>query len=203
MTRIRSVSAIQFTQEQVRTLTGASVETVRHWRKAVPYLAEKSGKAARFSFSDVVALAITHELVRTFGVQIASVGIGIDSLFRLLSQRTTSCSMAVQYSSRKETPHCATLHNPFGTRLRLPVGLFPSDRLSQGSRAPSCLRSARTIAKLHSRFLRGSSGVAREPRALAARSASHRLLARRRTGAWSAAWRDGSTFASPQSRLRS
>ena len=86
ITRIRSVSAIQFTQEQVRTLTGASVETVRHWRKAVPYLAEKSGKAARFSFSDVVALAITHELVRTFGVQIASVGIGIDSLFRLLSQ---------------------------------------------------------------------------------------------------------------------
>ena len=83
---MRSVSAIQFTQEQVRTLTGASVETVRHWRKAVPYLAEKSGKAARFAFSDVVALAITHELVRTFGVQIASVGIGIDSLFRLLSQ---------------------------------------------------------------------------------------------------------------------
>jgi hypothetical protein len=54
-----TVSTIQFTQEQARTLTDVSVETIRHWRKVVPSLANKPGKSARFTFSDVVGLAVT------------------------------------------------------------------------------------------------------------------------------------------------
>jgi hypothetical protein len=84
-TEISSVSPIRFTQEQVRVLTGASIETVRHWRRTIPYLSEKTGKAARFTFSEVVAMAITHELIRHFGVQITTISGAIDSLFRLLS----------------------------------------------------------------------------------------------------------------------
>ena len=35
-TSMQADTAIQFTQDQMRTLTGVSTETVRHWRKAVP-----------------------------------------------------------------------------------------------------------------------------------------------------------------------
>ncbi|XXG31425.1 MAG: hypothetical protein WJ306_02195 [Ferrovum myxofaciens] len=68
-----------------RTLTGVSVETVRHWRKAIPYLSSKTGKVARFTFADLLGLAVTHELVNSFGVHIATLSAGVDSLFRLLA----------------------------------------------------------------------------------------------------------------------
>ena len=79
------ISAIQFTQDQTRTLTGVSVETMRHWRRAIPYLSSKTGKAARYTFADLLGLAVTHELVNTFGVHIATLSAGVDSLFRLLA----------------------------------------------------------------------------------------------------------------------
>ena len=79
------ITAIQFTQEQARTLTGVSVETIRHWRKTVPYLANKPGKSARFTFADVVGLAVTQEL-NNIGVRIASVSVGVEALFQLLAQ---------------------------------------------------------------------------------------------------------------------
>lgn len=84
------VSAIQFTQDQARMLAGVSVETVRHWRKTIPYLSSKTGKSARFSFSDLLGLAVANELVNSFGVHIAAVSAGADSLFRLLA----ACSPA-------------------------------------------------------------------------------------------------------------
>ncbi len=80
------MSTIQFTQEQARTLTGVSAETIRHWRKAVPYLAAKSGKSARFTFADVVGLAVTREVITTFGVHIGSVNVGVNALFQLLAE---------------------------------------------------------------------------------------------------------------------
>lgn len=79
------ITAIQFTQDQTRTLAGVSAETVRHWRKTIPYLSSKTGKAARFSFTDLVGLAVTNELVKSFGVHIAAVSSGVDALFALLA----------------------------------------------------------------------------------------------------------------------
>lgn len=79
------ITAIQFTQDQTRALTGVSVETVRHWRKTIPYLSSKAGKAARFSFTDLLGLAITNELVNSLGVHIATVSTGVDALFRILA----------------------------------------------------------------------------------------------------------------------
>ena len=66
-------------------LTGVSVETVRHWRRAIPYLSSKTGKAARFSFTDLLGLAVTNELVNSFGVHITTLSAGVDALFRLLT----------------------------------------------------------------------------------------------------------------------
>lgn len=74
-----------YTQEQARAITGIGQETLRHWRKVVPYLAIKSGKAARFSFSDLVGLLVTRRVTERLGVNISQVQGGIDCLFRLLA----------------------------------------------------------------------------------------------------------------------
>jgi len=90
----------------MRTLTGVSVETVRHWRKTVPYLSPKTGKAARFSFADLLGLAVTNELVSSLGVHIGTVSVGVDALFRLLATASlTSFDGAVVFI----TPTTATL----------------------------------------------------------------------------------------------
>jgi hypothetical protein len=79
---------VDFTQDQARSLAGVPVETLRHWRKAIPYLSSKVGKATRFSFSEVVALAVTRELVETFGVHIATLSAAVDAMFSLVTETT-------------------------------------------------------------------------------------------------------------------
>jgi len=80
-----ALATIQFTQEQARDIAEVSPGDVRAWRKAVPYLADKPGKAARFTFADLVGLAITSELTRRFGVRISDIGSSVDRLFRELA----------------------------------------------------------------------------------------------------------------------
>ena len=101
-----SVTAIQFTQDQMRALTGVSAETVRHWRKTIPYLGSKTGKAARFSFADLLGLAVTNELVSSLGVHIGTVSMGVDALFRLLADSSAS---VLEGSVALVTPVAASL----------------------------------------------------------------------------------------------
>lgn len=139
------VTAIQFTQDQMRTLTGVSAETVRHWRKTIPYLATKTGKAARFSFADLLGLAVTHALVTSLGVHIGTVSVGVDALFRLLSNSTapileggvaliTPTAAILRESANwsigaAAEPTLAIALDPLISRLQqnvLPVAPFPS-----------------------------------------------------------------------------
>lgn len=85
-----SVRIIQFTQDQARMITGIPPETLRHWRKIVPYLARRSGKAARFTFSDLVGLAVTREVIDTFGVSITTMQPSVETLFRVLADSQPS-----------------------------------------------------------------------------------------------------------------
>jgi len=84
------LQTIQFTQEQVRELAGVSPGEVRAWRKSVGYLAAKPGKAARFTFADILGLAITRRLTGDFHVRISDIGGSVDALFRALSETRPS-----------------------------------------------------------------------------------------------------------------
>jgi hypothetical protein len=109
-------STIQFTQEQARTLTGVSVETVRHWRKTIPYLATKSGKSTRFTFADLIGLAVTNTLVGSLGVHIATLSGGIDALFRMLA---TMGPASLNQGIVLVTATNALLYNPEVDQLNL------------------------------------------------------------------------------------
>ena len=85
-----SPKTIQFTQEQARALAGVSLGEVRAWRKAVNYLAAKPGKAARFTFADILGLAITRQITGDFHVRISDIGDSMDALFHALSEARPS-----------------------------------------------------------------------------------------------------------------
>lgn len=146
---IPEVIAIQFTQDQTRTLTGVSVETVRHWRKAIPYLSSKTGKAARFSFTDLLGLAITNELVNSFGVHIAAMSAGVDALFRLLAMSgPTSLDGAVVFVTATEAILREAGPDGIGqvpAKPALTIALAPLITRIQQRMLPAMLVSSQTV----------------------------------------------------------
>ena len=88
--KMATIQSIRFTQEQARIAVGLAPEALRHWRKVVPYLAEHTGKSARFTFADLLGLATTNQLVSTLGVSIGSARVAVEAMFRLLAGTRTS-----------------------------------------------------------------------------------------------------------------
>lgn len=72
---------MQFTQIQVRTAMGFSPETLRHWRSVIPYLKERQGRQANFSFGDLVSLAVLRCLVDDLGLGIGQFSESAEHLF--------------------------------------------------------------------------------------------------------------------------
>lgn len=120
------IKTIHFTQEQARDVVGVSAEKLRHWRKVVPYLQRKAGKSARFSFADLLGLAITLEVVDRLGVGIAMVRGGIDELFDLLD-----------HTDLARFGHMVALVSPAGARLCGP-GEVPWSELGEAAIAVPC-----------------------------------------------------------------
>lgn len=82
-----SATTIQYTGEQARTFAGVSPEAWRHWRKVIPCLAKKTGKSARFSAGELVALAALAAAVHTLDIGIAKFAERWDELFNLCTQQ--------------------------------------------------------------------------------------------------------------------
>ena len=61
---------VHYTQAQMRETVGLSLETYRHWRRVLPPLATKGGRAACFSIGDLVAASILNRLTETAGVRV-------------------------------------------------------------------------------------------------------------------------------------
>lgn len=85
-----AATAIHFTPEQARTLAGVTPESWRHWRKAIPHLNAKRGKAARFSISEIVALSILCQTVGELGVGVGRTAAAWNQLFQLCAAERPS-----------------------------------------------------------------------------------------------------------------
>lgn len=64
------INPVHYTQAQVRETVGLSLETYRHWRRVLPPLVAKGGRAACFSIGDLMATSILHRLTETAGVRV-------------------------------------------------------------------------------------------------------------------------------------
>lgn len=80
-------NTIQYTGEQARSFAGVSPEAWRHWRKVVPSLSAKSGKKARFSAGELIALAIVAAAVGPLNVRVSGFAKRWDELFALCAQQ--------------------------------------------------------------------------------------------------------------------
>lgn len=74
---------MRYTQGQVRDLLNVPVETLRRWRDGLSVLARHKGHGPTFSPGDVVALALTADLVNIYGVRVNTLAARLDELFEL------------------------------------------------------------------------------------------------------------------------
>jgi hypothetical protein len=72
-----------YTQGQVRDLLDVPVETLRRWRDGLSALARHKGHGPTFSPGDVVALALTADLVNIYGIRVNTLAARLDELFEL------------------------------------------------------------------------------------------------------------------------
>jgi hypothetical protein len=123
-----------YTQEQARSGTGIGQEALRHWRKHVPYLAAKSGKAARFSFGDLVGLAVTRELTDGLGISISQVHDGVELLFHALARETIIRPGSVALLQGKLSLLIGA-DSQLSVLSRAPAALIPLDPIIENLRA--------------------------------------------------------------------
>lgn len=122
-----ALTTIQFTQEQARDIAEVSPGDLRAWRKAVQYLADKPGKAARFTFADLVGLVVTSELTNRFGVRISDIGSSVDRLFHELADARPAHLEGFVVLINSASAHLLTISN-FSTReIREPTLVVPCD----------------------------------------------------------------------------
>lgn len=74
---------MQYTQAQVRETVGLSLETYRHWKRVLPPVSVKGGRAACFSIGDLMAASIMHRLTETAGVRVGHLSDVSASIFEI------------------------------------------------------------------------------------------------------------------------
>lgn len=74
---------MQYSLSQLRETVGLSVETYRHWRRVLPPLAGKGGRAPCFSIGDLVAASVLHRLTEIAGVRVGHLVDMSTSIFRI------------------------------------------------------------------------------------------------------------------------
>jgi len=74
---------VQYTQAQVRETVGLSLETYRHWKRVLPPLASKSGRAACFSIGDLMAVSVLQRLTETAGVRVGHLSDVAPAIFQI------------------------------------------------------------------------------------------------------------------------
>lgn len=105
----RGVQSIRFTQMQARGIANLTPETLRHWRRVIPFLAVKNGKTARFTLGELVAVALTRRIVDDYGLSVAQLSVGLDEMMRLLSEMRPSAVATAVIALR---PDGAWLYSP-------------------------------------------------------------------------------------------
>lgn len=74
---------MKFTVGQLRETVGLSEETFRHWKRVLPPLRSRTGRAATFSVGDLLAAAIFQHLTDHCGVRVGHLASVASKAFEL------------------------------------------------------------------------------------------------------------------------
>lgn len=78
---------MQFNTGQVQELAGIRREQFRHWRKVLPPLVGRDGRADLYAFDEVLALAVIAVLVDRMGVSVSRLGGCSVEIFALFAEQ--------------------------------------------------------------------------------------------------------------------
>ena len=76
---------MQFSTRQVQELSGIRREQLRHWKKVLPPLSGRDGRADTYSFADVLALSTIAALVDRMGIAVSRLVVPSSDLFALIA----------------------------------------------------------------------------------------------------------------------
>lgn len=106
------IDPVQYTQAQVRETVGLSLETYRHWKRVLPSLATKGGRAARFSVGDLMAATILHRLTDTAGVRVGHLRDVSAAIFEICNTSPWAALVGTTLSLNLEQRTCSVERAP-------------------------------------------------------------------------------------------
>lgn len=78
---------MQFNTGQMQELTGIRREQLRHWRKVLPPLVGRDGRADLYTFPEVLALAVIALLVYQLGISVSHLSACSTDIFALFVEQ--------------------------------------------------------------------------------------------------------------------
>lgn len=106
------IDPVQYTQAQVRETVGLSLETYRHWKRVLPSLATKGGRAASFSIGDLMAASILHRLTETAGVRVGHLSDVSAAIFEICNTSPWAALVGTTLSVDLEQRTCSVERAP-------------------------------------------------------------------------------------------
>jgi hypothetical protein len=96
---------MKLTPLQIRELVGISQETLRHWRRVLPPLKERSGYAPCFTPGDALALSVIKEIVECLQMRVQVLQPFAEELFNICRginwPRLEQQSLTLRFSDTK------------------------------------------------------------------------------------------------------
>lgn len=103
---------VQYTQSQVRETVGLSLETYRHWKRVLPPLAAKGGRAACFSIGDLMAASILHRLTEIAGVRVGHLSDVSAAIFEICNKSPWAALVGMTLAIDLEQRSCSVERAP-------------------------------------------------------------------------------------------
>lgn len=132
---------VEYTLTQFRDTVGISLETHRHWKRVLPPLARRRGRAPNFTVGDLIAGAVVKHLTDIGGLRVGHLSDVADALFALCNRSpwaTLATASIVLDCDRRQCDIASTTRLPLADGLTLSLPLSP---VLDGIRA-SLLKSA-------------------------------------------------------------
>lgn len=128
------MTTVQFTQVQARKILNLSEETMRHWRKALPPLAQRPRRTP-LSHGDLVALAAIRQLVHGYAMNVSALVPVAEAIFTSCNSKPwpalASCRLQIEGSRADLKPLKST--PTLKARAVILIPLAPLiDELGQG-----------------------------------------------------------------------